>query len=100
MRKYGFVVFVLLLVSLGAGVRDAAALPTSQISDSFQDCALFEVGWRIVTCGGVIYKDGDQVADFRLREWERCDTGAYSYQWYAWNGSGWTPISGTPQPTC
>jgi hypothetical protein len=88
------------VVSLLSGVRDARALPTSEIFDTYFDCQLNEVGFRILSCGGHVYTQGQQSGAYRLREWTHCDTGAYSYQWYAWNGSGWTAIAGPPQASC
>jgi hypothetical protein len=54
----------------------------------------------VLTCGGHRNSDGVLAGDYRLREWWHCNYGTYVYQWYYWNGSGWTAFSGPPGPNC
>lgn len=100
MRKSAFVILAVLALSLLSGVRDVSALPTSEVWDTYYDCALNENGWTVLTCGGHRYSEGTLAGSYRLREWMHCTYGTYSYQWYAWNGSGWTAISGPPAASC
>ena len=97
MRRYSWVVLVLLVVSLGASVR---ALPSSEVFDTFYDCALNENGWTLLSCSGRRYSDGTLSGAYRLREWSGCTDGGYTSQWYYWNGSSWVGFSGPPGPNC
>lgn len=100
MRRYSFVALALLVVSLTAGIRPVDAAPSSEIWDTFYDCALNENGWRVLTCSGRSYSGGILSGAYRLREWSGCYDGSYSSQWYYWNGSWWVAFSGPPGPTC
>lgn len=97
MRRYSWVVLVLLVVTLGSSVR---ALPTNEVWDTYYDCALNDVGLRILSCNGHIFTDGQQGGAYRLRETTSCNGDGYNSQWYYWNGSGWTAFSGPPGPNC
>ena len=77
----------------------AVAGPGSSIFTEYFDCALNSVGARLVECDGIVYTEGQQSGYFRYREWEPCDGGGTTFQWYRWNGSGWTPID-PPSPEC
>ena len=100
MRRFSWVVLVLLVVSLGAGVRDVRALPTSDVDDTFYDCAMNELGWRFLSCGGHIYTSGQQSGAYRYRIITSCETGSGSAKWYYWSGSSWQYISSPPGPNC
>ena len=100
MRRFSFALLALLLVSLSAGIRDVQAGPTHEVWDTFYDCALNENGWLLHTCGGSHQQGGTLAGDYRLRETFHCQTSAYAYQWYYWNGTGWTAFSGPPGPNC
>ena len=78
----------------------ASALPKDDIYTLYFNCAMEEVGLHWITCGGGIVTDGQQSGYFRYREWTPCDTGTWHYQWYRWNGTGWTAISGQPTAEC
>ena len=100
MRKYAYVVLALLAVAMLSGVREARALPTSEVLDIYYDCALNEVGYRVLTCGGGVGSSGQQGGAYRERVTTHCETGAQTSKWYYWNGSGWTLFSGPPGPNC
>lgn len=101
MRRNGLIALVLLVVSLGAGVREVRALPVNEIWDTFFVCSGEEVGYRILGCDNVIYSSGQQTGDYKLREWTNCQYGSYNSAWYYKNSSGgWTQFSGTPVPNC
>jgi len=97
MRRYTWAVLVVLTVSLMSSVR---ALPTNEVWDTYYDCALNEVGYRILSCGGHIFTSGQQGGAYRLRELTSCNSGGYSSQWYYWSGSAWVSFSGPPGPNC
>ena len=97
MRKYGWVVLILLVVSLGSSVR--AQYPTDNWI-TYYDCSLNVVGSRNRTCGGAVYTNGAQSGAYQFREWFYCDGDGYMSQWYYWNGSSWTGFSGPPGPNC
>ena len=101
MRRFSWAVLVLLFVSLGVGVRDARALPTNEVDDTFYNCSLTEVGWKILGCNGVIQSSGQTSgAAYRYRELTSCQNGGYSANWYYWTGSSYQWISGPPGPNC
>ena len=100
MRRSLWVVLVLLVVSFGIGVRDVRALPVNEVWDTYYDCALNDVGLRILSCGGHIFTDGQQSGAYRYREQTHCETGAWTGRWYYWSGSSWVLFSGPPGPNC
>src|SRR5688572_23079321 len=98
MRRSSFVILALLVVSLGAGLREVDAAPTSDLWTTYYDCALNENGWHLLSCNGRVYSGGTLSGAYRLLEWYGCYDSHYAYQWYYWTGSGWAAFSGPPGP--
>lgn len=97
MRRYSLVVMALLVMSLAAGVRAQVAY---EIEDTFYDCALNEIGWRLLACNGSIYSWGSMNGLYRMRHRYACDGSSSTSHWYMWNGSVWVVIGGPPTPSC
>ncbi|HUR82463.1 MAG TPA: hypothetical protein VM733_16995 [Thermoanaerobaculia bacterium] len=100
MRRFSWVAVLVLAISLLAGVREARALPTNEVDDTFYDCALNELGWKLLSCNGHIYTSGLTSGAYRYRVLTSCDTGGGSANWYYWTGSSWAWISSPPGPNC
>ena len=95
MRRLSWLALVLMAVSLAPGV-DAAV---DEIHDTFYDCALQEIGWRILA-HDVVTSSGAQSGAYRYREIYADDYTVYDAQWYAWNGTSWVPLEEEPEPSC
>src|SRR3954468_2676599 len=99
MRNLSRYAFMLLAVSLIVA-SSARALPTNEVFDTYYDCSLNEVGWRLLSCGGHVYTSGQQGGAYRYRELTSCNDSGYSAQWYYWSGTNWIAISSPPGPNC
>jgi hypothetical protein len=66
----------------------------------YYDCALNEIGSRVIRCDGSVNSYGQQSGAFKEIETEPCTCGDYTDNWYQWNGSTWVLLSGPPSPTC
>jgi hypothetical protein len=100
MRKYSFVALALLVVSFAVGIRDVDAAPSSDIWDTYYDCALNENGWTVLSCNGHRTSSGTLNGAYRLREWYGCYDSSYNSQWYYKSGTSWIAFSGPPGPNC
>jgi hypothetical protein len=85
------------MTSLAAGVRAQVAY---EIEDTFYDCSLNEVGWRLLACNGQVYTWGVQDGAYRYRRRYACDDSSSTDQWYYKSGSLWVAFSGPPGPNC
>ena len=98
MRRYAWVVLVLVVLSAGAGLR---ASPTHEVSNYYYDCSLNEIGWTTIACNAQWYGAGtDAGAAYMWEVIRGCDEFDYSAEWYYWNGTTWVAFSGPPGPNC
>jgi Family of unknown function (DUF6289) len=101
MQKVARLSFALLLLfATTTFAPPVKAAPCQDILTTYYDCALNEVGYRFLSCGGGVSSSGTLSGAFKEIETSPCDCGSYTDTWYQWNGSSWVPLSGPPSPTC
>jgi len=91
---------LLLLCATTTFAPPMKAAPCQDIFTTYYDCALNEVGYRFLSCGGGVSTSGTLSGAFKEIETSPCDCGSYTDNWYQWNGSSWVLLSGPPSPTC
>ena len=96
MRKGSLLALVLFVLSLAP----VASAEINEVWDTYYDCALNEVGGRIMMGDGSMVSWGMQSGTFWHREVWSNNYATYTSQWYVRFGSTWTAISGRPDPIC